>query len=163
MGPCSRPSFPTPILSMRSLKMLVGPSLFFHFFFRYAEKFARSPPPSIRNTKHSLSLSCDYALLFWKRCIPIRTPILDRIRTPGLTLMVSCIIDRSSLRRISGKHIQGLWIAITPRLRIGIGITDREHEPLSYIHWIQSRYKGFDAKESALVVHRAFERLRFDT
>ena len=133
------------------------------FFLGYAEKFAPSPPPSIRNTKHSMSLSCGYDLLLWKRYIPIRTPILDRSRTPSLTLMVSCIIDRSSLRRINGKHIQGLRIVITLRFRIGIEITDREHESLSYIHWIQSCFKGFDAKESALVVHRAFERLRFDT
>ena len=51
------------------------------------------------------------------------------------------------------KHIQRLRIAITLRLRRGIEISDSEHEPLNYIHWVESRYEGFDAKETALVVH----------
>ncbi|KAL9073485.1 MAG: hypothetical protein Q9161_002906 [Pseudevernia consocians] len=39
---------------------------------------------------------------------------------------------------------------MTLRLQTGSRISDREHESLSYVHWIQSRHKGFDAKESAL-------------
>ena len=143
------------------LKMLATQS--FYCTFEYAEYFAPSIPPSIRNIPHSQSLSCAYASLPWKRCIPIRTSILDRIRTPNLTLMVSRIIERWCLRRINWEHVERLTIAVTLRLRIGIKISHREDESLSHVQWIQSRYQGFDTKETALVVHRAFEMLRFDT
>ena len=77
--------------------------------------------------------------------------------------MVPRVVDRWCLRRKHWEHVQRLRIAITPRLRIGIEISDREHESLSYLPRIQSRNEGFDAKDTALVVHRAFEMLRFDT
>ena len=149
------------VCSPKMLKMLATPS--FDCTFEHAEYFAPSIPSFIRNTKHSQSLSCDQASLPWKRCIPIRASILDRIQTPKPTLMVFRIIMRWCLRRINWEHVQRLWIAVTLRLRIGTEISDREHESFSYVQWIQGRYKGFDAKETAVVVHRAFEMLRFDT